>query len=195
MTRNETLGALIVHGSYGTPEENWFPWLRTRLEKAGISVAAPHFPTPEGQDLDSWRQVLDTEVGQITEGCLLFGHSLGVAFLLDVLERSTVQAGALFSVSGFTGLLGLDEFDSVNRTFVEREFDWPRIRSAVRQSFVYQGEDDPYVPQRWGQFLTEALGAERRVIPKGGHLNLEAGYDHFDLLWKDVEKVLPKPPL
>jgi uncharacterized protein len=193
MTKNEVPGALIIHGSYGTPDENWFPWLRNRLENAGIVVAVPRFPTPEGQDLDSWRHVFDAEVGEYAEGCLLFGHSLGVAFLFDLLERSSVVAGSLFSVSGFTGLLDLEEFDSVNRTFVEREFDWPRIREATRRSFVYQGNDDPYVPQRWGEFLSEKLSAERRIIPGGGHLNAAAGYDHFDVLWQDVEEVLLSP--
>ena len=35
---------VIVHGSYGTPFENWFPWLFQRLSEAGKNVLAPQFP-------------------------------------------------------------------------------------------------------------------------------------------------------
>lgn len=178
-----------MHGSYGSPDENWFPWLRSVLEGEGITTTVPCFPTPEGQDLIAWRKVFDDEIGEVGEGWILFGHSLGVAFLLDVLQRGDSVVDGLFSVSGFTGLLGLDEFDSVNRTFVERDFDWTKIKSATRRSFVYQGADDPYVPQEWSAFLAEKLGAECRVIPGGGHLNAAVGYSHFDLLWDDVRSV------
>lgn len=182
--------ALIVHGSYGAPDENWFPWLRARLEERGITTLVPHFPTPEGQSLSSWRAIFDREVGDVGHGWLLFGHSLGVPFLLDVLERSNSAVDGFFSVSGFAGLIGVEEFDSVNRTFVERAFDWKRLRGASGRAFVYQGADDPYVPQHWSEDLSESLGAQRRVIPNGGHLNAAAGYDHFDLLWSDAQTLL-----
>lgn len=182
--------ALIVHGSYGTPDENWFPWLRSQLEKRGIETIIPRFPTPEGQSLTSWRAVFHQEVDAVGNGWLLFGHSLGVAFLFDVLERSAAPVDGFFSVSGFTGLIGIEEFDSVNRTFVERQFDWERIRYSARHAYVYQGADDPYVPQFWSEFLAEKLDAERRVLPGGGHLNASAGYDHFDMLWHDVDDLL-----
>jgi predicted alpha/beta hydrolase family esterase len=124
MSSKEISRALVVHGSYGSPDAYWLPWLRTRLEKAGISTVAPQFPTPEGQSLDSWRRVFDDEIGTVGEGWMLFAHSLGVPFLFDVLERNKVPVEGLFVVSGFAGLLDLELFDSVNRTFVDREFDW-----------------------------------------------------------------------
>jgi predicted alpha/beta hydrolase family esterase len=181
--------ALIIHGSYGSPDAYWLPWLRERLEEAGISTEVPHFPTPEGQDLKAWRRVFDDEIGEVGAEWMLFGHSLGVAFLLDVLERSNSAVAALFSVSGFAGLLDLELFDSVNRTFVDREFDWRQIGGCVEQSYVYQGDDDPYVPQKWGKYLAQKLDAERHVIPGGGHLNSVAAHEQLEIMWNDVESV------
>ena len=35
---------VIIHGANGSPEENWFPWLKKELETKGIEVIIPQFP-------------------------------------------------------------------------------------------------------------------------------------------------------
>ncbi|MBU1951513.1 hypothetical protein KJ733_01220 [Patescibacteria group bacterium] len=49
----------IFHGVDGHPGENWFPWLKKKLESYGQKVFVPKFPTPENQELNtcsvSWR--------------------------------------------------------------------------------------------------------------------------------------------
>jgi predicted alpha/beta hydrolase family esterase len=190
MSSKEISRALVVHGSYGSPDAYWLPWLRTHLEKAGISTVAPQFPTPEGQSLDSWRRVFDDEIGTVGEGWMLFAHSLGVPFLFDVLERNKVPVEGIFVVSGFAGLLDLELFDSVNRTFVDREFDWSLIGACAKRAFVYQGDDDPYVPQKWGTYLAEHLHANLRVIPGGGHLNSVSAQENLQVLLTDVESLI-----
>ena len=49
----------IIHGAYGDPEENWFPWLKTKLEGLGHQVFVPKFPTPENQTLNNWFNVFN----------------------------------------------------------------------------------------------------------------------------------------
>ena len=78
---------VIIHGAYGNPSENWIPWLRESLEKLG-EVIVPEFPTPEGQSLENWRNVFDSS----DENTILIGHSLGPAFILDILERNKAKA-------------------------------------------------------------------------------------------------------
>ena len=48
---------IIIHGSYGSPEKNWFPWLKEELKKSGINTFVPRFPTPKNQNLDTWANV------------------------------------------------------------------------------------------------------------------------------------------
>ncbi len=48
---------IIIHGTGGDPNENWFPWLKSELEKLNCRVLFPKFPTPENQSLQNWLNV------------------------------------------------------------------------------------------------------------------------------------------
>lgn len=49
----------ILHGTMGTPEDNWFPWLKAELEKQGKKCIVPQFPFGEFQNYDFWKAELD----------------------------------------------------------------------------------------------------------------------------------------
>src|SRR3989344_4874506 len=89
----------IIHGVGGYPEENWFPWLKKQLEQLGHNVVVPQFPTPENQTLSSWLEVLEQYKQFLTPATIFVGHSLGVPFVLNILEK--YPAKAAFLVAGF----------------------------------------------------------------------------------------------
>lgn len=183
----EQMRAVIVHGTGGYPERNWFPWLKTELTARRIKTTVPKFPTPEGQSLSSWRETFVNEVGGVTSDTILVGHSIGAAFVLNLLNKSDSPAKAVFFVAGFIGSLGQPQFDSLNESFFSEEFDWERIRKNSGKLFVYAGDNDPYVKSEKGIELAKLLKTELIVIPNGGHLNQDAGFKEFPRLLEDLE--------
>lgn len=184
------VNVFIIHGAYGSPNGNWFPWLRSELKKLGIEVFVPTFPTPEGQNLENWLKAFEEYKGQINEKTLFVGHSLGPAFIMNLLEPLEHPVLAAFFVSGFTGLLGLPEFDDINKTITHRDFDYSRIRRNCNNFFIYNSDNDPYVPLEKGRQLAKNLGGKFTIINDGGHINAEAGYREFPLLLKDIRNFL-----
>jgi hypothetical protein len=172
----------IIHGSYGNPNENWFPWLKEKLESEGHTVFVPEFPTPENQSLESWMEVFnDFYLSKIDEDTIFVGHSLGPAFILSILEKLNLPkpVKACFFVAGFLGLLGNKDFDEINKTFTTKEFNWKKISDTCEQFYVFHSDNDPYVPLQKANGLANNLKTEVVEIDDAGHFNKEAGYTKF----------------
>lgn len=188
MTREARLTPLtvvLVHSAYGNPEENWFPWLKAKLEQNHFKVLAPAFPTPNNQRLGTWMPILEAQV----KGCtpdLMVGHSVGSALILRKLERIEQPISAAFFVSGFLGRLGKAQFDTINASFFTKPFDWALIRTNCKRFFLYNSDNDPYIPLHKGLELARKLDAKMVVIERGGHLNASSGYVRFPTLLRDI---------
>jgi uncharacterized protein len=180
----------IVHGALGNPEENWFPWLKQKLEALNYNVIVPKFPTPENQSLENWNKIFAEYENQIDENTIFVGHSLAPAFLLSVLERINTTIKCSFFISGFLKLLGDEKFDSINKTFVDKPFDWEKIKQNCKQFFVYHSDNDPYVPIECAEELADKLNTKLKIIKNAGHFNKEAGYLKFEELLKDIQSIL-----
>ncbi len=181
---------VIIHGAYGSPTENWFPWLSEKLTEYGHRVSVPALPTPEGQTLSNWLTIFEEQVGRLEEDMILVGHSLAPGFILNLLERSSVKVFGVFLVSGFLGKLGIEDFDPINEFFVCGEFDWNKIKGNAGSIHVFNSDNDPYVPLRKGEELSSKLGVVLNVINKGGHINADAGYKQVPFLLDAINSIL-----
>jgi predicted alpha/beta hydrolase family esterase len=178
------LRVIVLHGAHGGPDTNWFPWLRAELVVHGIEVLLPRLPTPGGQSLEAWFNAYDCAVNAVPPApTILVGHSLGAAFALRLVERAAKSFEGLFLAAGFIGALGLPDYDPINQSFFSMPFNWAGIRerkgSACR---CWAGDDDVYVPLLRSQEVADHLDAPLDVIPKGGHLNSEKGFNTFPQL-------------
>lgn len=174
--------AFIIHGTGGSPEGNWFPWMKQKLEERWYRVFVPKFPTPENQCLDSWKQVFEQYTDHINAETIFVAHSLGPAFVLSVLEVIDTPISACYFAAGFLGLLRLQDFDELNTTFTTKVFDWEQIHSNCSKFYMCHGSDDPYVPIENAKLLADKLWVEIDIIQNWWHLNVESGYTEFAYL-------------
>ena len=180
----------LVHGAYGNPEENWFPWLKSELEKLGCEVLVPVFPTPENQALENWLKVFEEYKPKLSEDSIVVAHSLGPAFLLTVLEQFPHPVRACFFVSPFLGKIGDPAFDTINKTFWEKEFNWEKIKQNCKEFRIFHSDNDPSVPLKMAEEVAEKLGTEVILIKGAGHFGKAAGYAEFPFLLEKIKKLL-----
>ncbi|MDP2946614.1 MAG: alpha/beta hydrolase [Nanoarchaeota archaeon] len=180
----------IIHGSYGHPEENWFPWLKSVLEKLGCNVFVPKFPTPENQSLENRIKVFEKYKKHLDKNSIVVGHSIGPAFLLNILEKNDNPIKAAFFVSGFSGLLNDLNFDKINNSFADKRFDWKKIKKNCQRFFIFHSDNDPYAPLEKAEELAKNLSVEVILVKNAGHFNEKAGYIKFNLLLEKIKSQL-----
>lgn len=177
----------IIHGAYGNPDGNWFPWLKKELELLGHEVIIPQFPTPENQTLDNWIKVFREYFPKINSDTIFIGHSLAPAFILSVLERIDIKIKACFFVAGFVGLIGKEEFDIINNTFITKKFNWSKIKENCGRFYIYNSDNDPYVPLSKGEELANRLDSKLIIVDNAGHFNEDSGYKEFPKILEDIK--------
>lgn len=179
---------VIIHGTFGNPGENWFPWIKKELELLWHTVWIPKLPTPEGQTPKNRCNELQKQVPFIfDEETVLIGHSLWATYLLHILDRERKEPvkKSVF-VSWFIHELGNDKFDTLNKPFLSDSFNRERIKCNTSESIVFHGDNDPYVPINEAEYLSKYLWAELIIVPHWGHLNTSAGFSSFSRLLEEI---------
>lgn len=202
---------LLLHGSFGSPKANWFPYLKNNLEKLQQSVVVPAFPvnrweevtengqqTPtEKQNLENWVHTFKPVYESIKneKDIHVVGHSLACVFILHLVEQYNISFQSAFFVAPFLEKLNkMWQIDVANATFYKKDFDFEKMRQAIPKSFAIYGNDDPYVAQHFINDFANKMGSEKIMIPGGKHLNSDAGYTEFPLLLDLIKtKVISSP--
>lgn len=169
--------AVIIHGWGGNSQSNWFPWLKTELEKQEFRVSVPDFPNTEYPILSEWLDHCKSNI-TVDEETILIGHSLGVSFILRFLEQLDSQIKAAFLVAGFERSLNIPEVEN----FVHEPFDWQKIKKACRKFFVINSDNDPYIPLSIAHELAKKLDAKLFIEHNEGHLNGFGGTPPYNKL-------------
>lgn len=165
--------AIILHGTKGSPEGNWFRWLEQELKARGYTVWLPDLPHAEQPSLAEWAAFVWAECPfVIDQKTLIVGHSSGAILALIVAQQSFAAVGAVVAVSVFHD--NSLEWEPNNRLF-DIAFDWVKIRQRATQLLFVHSDDDPYVPLEQAQYVAESCkpSADLVIVPGQGHFNLE----------------------
>lgn len=177
----------IIHGSLGNPNSHWFQWLKKELEKKGHEAITPQFPIIN-QSLGKWLKTIEPLLEKSEDKEIVFvGHSIGPAFILSILEKH--KAKSAFLVSGFIGgPLGIKEYDKINKTFTQKEFDWKEIKSNCKNFVCFASDNDPYVPLERTKEISDKLGAKLILVKGAQHFQDVSGYTKFKELLDEIKK-------
>ena len=156
---------IILHGSFGSNDGNWFPWLKKELEEKNLKVDVPQMPVGVGnQNFENWSKIMNEL--NINDNTTIIAHSIAPIF-----------------VCGFNNYLGIDkDFDEVNEPmFIDNYKD---IKNYCDNIVCYYSDNDPYVKFEVEKEFADAIANEKNVIKNGGHLNSESGYTEFKEILK-----------
>lgn len=183
----------IIHGWEGTPDSNWFPWLKDKLEKRGFDVMVPEMPNTDHPVLSEWLAYMQKNICNPDKNTYLVGHSLGVVAILRFLESLSLEQkiGGVFMVAGFSESLGIRETES----FFAKSVNYEKIKNSANKFIAINSDNDPYVPIEKGEVLKDKLGAELIVVPKGSHLNEGAGFTKLPIVLESLLKICLKKDL
>lgn len=180
--------AIILHGTGGTPDSNWFQWLKTQLEKAGMQVWLPALPNADLPSLKENTAFLLAECPfAITGETLVIGHSSGAILALILAQSNPVALGGVVAVSVFhDNSLGWEK----NARLFDVDFDWPAIKVKAGKLLFIHSDNDPYVPLEQAKYVADNCQAEILVIPGQGHFNLEQSpqYEQFPRLLEILQE-------
>jgi len=169
---------IVVHGSFGSAEGNWFPWLIKALP--GRAVIVPQFAVGVGiQTYESWERLLDyyNGLGLITKDTTLIGHSIGAVFICKYILKHKIKVDKCIFVAGFNQVKMNDkDYDAVNESFFIDYKELPKIKNFANKIVCIYGDNDQYIPQNELKKFAGTVAQEVLIIKDGGHLNAESGY-------------------
>lgn len=173
---------IILHGSFGSKDGNWFPWLKDKIEKNNYEVEVPQMPIGVGnQNYENWSKTLDQL--NINDNTTIIAHSIAPVFVCKYLINNKINVKKLIFVCGFNNYLGIDQdFDAVNKPmFINNLED---VKKYCQNIICIYSDNDPYVEFDVEKSFADSISNEQHIIKNGGHINAESGYTSFEEILK-----------
>jgi hypothetical protein len=170
----------IIHGWEGSPESDWLPWLKSKLEKKGFKVFVPAMPNPNTPEIKSWLTTLKKAVGTPDKETYFVGHSVGCQTILRYLGKlpaKTKVGGAVFVAGWFSlthAAMPDEESKEIAKPWLEIPIDFAKVSEKTKNMTAIFSDNDPYVPfeenkKLFGKFCSKI------IVEKGkGHMNEES---------------------
>ena len=191
---------IIIHGTFGHPGENWFPWLAEQISKLDRSgntqkedILIPHFPSSSCSDYDSWKSILMGYIdsGIINKNTIFICHSLGPLFVSRVLIEEKIRVKGMISVEAAANhIMGNPSFDNINKTFFVPSWEYlNRVKKYLDFNYCFYTDNDPHIPYNILREYVEHAATKTFFIPNAGHFNTASGYSTFPQLLELIKSI------
>jgi leucyl-tRNA synthetase len=184
---------ILLHGYDGSPEKNFFPWLRRELTRKGFSFVAPQLPNPQNPTEEEQVNYVLRNF-QFDERTVLFGHSLGAVVALKVLEKLERPIAGVVLAAGFLEPKFKDGWKAPFTDTFKWEFDFEKIRKNIGFVSILSDLNDDGVPVEQGKLLHEKLdGRLIETIAQKPHFDADEEPDILQTLLPIVTVFTTRP--
>lgn len=170
--------AVLLHGTGGSPEGNWFPWLKKQLEDGGYEVWAPALPGNETPNRQTYNDFLFSSGWDFTDN-IVIGHSSGAVSVLNLLLDKRcphIKLGVPVGAWAHMRDSDLESPDRFEALFPPDGFDFGRLKQQVDELVYIHGDNDALCPIDQARWLAEQTDSEFIVVPGGGHFRGSEGF-------------------
>lgn len=178
--------AVILHGTDGSSNANWFPWLKTQLEDKNYEVWVPNLPNNHTPNSRVYNEFLFSSDWDFTEN-LIIGHSSGAVSTLNLLADDrcpSIDTAVLVGVWARMDETDLDR-DQFKDLFPENNWNFEKIKSKAKNFLFLHGRDDPWCPLEQAEYLCKELDGKIKIIDDGQHFSVAN-----DPKWKELPQLM-----
>jgi leucyl-tRNA synthetase len=151
---------VLLHGYRGSPERNFFPWLKKELSRRGYKVQAPLLPHSDKAKANEKNalEVLRRKV-KFDKNTILLGHSLGTVVAMKAVQELKHPIRRLVLAGGFIKPKFKDHPRPFEKTFTWK-FDFAKIKRNAPDIHILHDLNDKIIPLSCARDLSAALGVE-----------------------------------
>ncbi len=168
----------IIHGWGGTPDKEWFPWLKKELITRGFEVVIPAMPHTELPTIDDWVSFLQKTIIDSDKNTFFVGHSIGCQTIMRYLESLPTQhkVGGVVFVAGWFVLDNLStEESAIAKPWIDTPIDCEKVISHFDDCVAIFSDNDDWVGERNHDMFAARLNAKIILEPGKKHFSSDDG--------------------
>jgi len=156
---------ILLHGNGGgTGSDQWFPYIKRELEKAGVTCLTPDLPDAIQARKQYWFPYFSDVLG-IRPDDIVVGHSSGALAIMKYAEDHRISGSVL--VGAYYTDLGYE--DERASGYFDTPWQWDKIKANQQWTAIFASLDDPFIPIQEPRFIRDKLGSEYFEFEHEGH--------------------------
>ena len=179
----------IIHGWDGSPDKNWFPWIKKQLKEKGFDVYVLKMPNPDKPIIKDWVNTLKENIDNPDENTYFIGHSMGVQTILRYLETldKNTKIGGLITVAGFFNLpyLKTKKEKEIAKPWLDIPINTNKIKNFTNNIISIFSDNDPDVSLYEIKIFKEKLGSKIIIQKNKEHFT----NDKIPIVLKELLKI------
>ena len=180
----------IVHRWDGSPNADWYAWLKRSLQSRGFQAMVPEMPNPDQPRIMDWVNRLRELVRTPDKETYFVGHSVGCQTILRYLQTADKPVGGALFVAPWLSLKNLEsaEEKQIAKPWLENPVDFGRVKQNCPKMCAIFSDDDPCVPleENVSQFK-QMLNAKIVVEKLMGHFTQDDDVVELPIALKEFQ--------